>query len=207
MSYCIAFSIDGATDVSRRYVRNAATNGLERTRAPEEVLLWVVGEIRRMRRERLSVEERQVLVQEDEREERELQSYVAEAIATDVTNMIPGLAPAANNNDSDDHKVPTAAAPAGRQSGKSFSSRRPVGHDSLTDMLQALLNGFVRGARVAMDRLVKAIERLQVEHNRIRIVCRRRVPERVESIERNITSRHCPGFTRSHVHPYHEHPP
>ena len=114
MSYCIAFSIDGATDVTRRYVRNASKHGVHRTKAPEEVLLWVTDEIRRMRRQSLSKEERRRLIKEDDREERELRSYVAQAIAADVASMLPGsLASATAQND--DQKRPLA----GRQSGKS----------------------------------------------------------------------------------------
>ncbi|KAI9825840.1 MAG: peptide-N4-(N-acetyl-beta- glucosaminyl)asparagine amidase [Thelocarpon impressellum] len=120
MAYCIAFSIDGATDVTRRYVRNAGTHGLDRVKAPEEVLLWIVDEIRKMRRESLSKDERRRLIKEDEREERELRGYVAQAIAADVTSMLPGSPASAQGRPSsaggDDQKVPEAGV-AGRQSG------------------------------------------------------------------------------------------
>ncbi|KAK2742507.1 peptide-N4-(N-acetyl-beta- glucosaminyl)asparagine amidase [Onygenales sp. PD_40] len=107
MAYCIAFSIDGATDVTRRYVRNPAKHGMDRTRAPEEVLLWVIQEIRRMRRENLSKEERRRLMKEDEREERELRCYMAQAIATEINNLLPSGLP--NNARSDETKLPVSS--------------------------------------------------------------------------------------------------
>ena len=76
LAYCIAFSNDGAMDVTRRYVRDPVRHGRNRTRAPEDVLLWIIQEVRRRRQENLSPEERLRLLQEGEREERELQSYV-----------------------------------------------------------------------------------------------------------------------------------
>jgi peptide-N4-(N-acetyl-beta-glucosaminyl)asparagine amidase len=99
MAYCIAFSTDGATDVTRRYVRNSR-HGLDRTKAPEEVLLWITDEIRRMRRESLSKEEKRRLVIEDEREEQELRGYVAQAIALEVTHLLPGGAGAGGSSSS-----------------------------------------------------------------------------------------------------------
>ena len=116
MSYCIAFSIDGATDVTRRYVRNHTKHGLDRTKAPEEVLIWITNEIRKMRRESLSKEEKRRLIKEDDREEKELRGYVAQALAVEVANMLPGSPSSPSNTGvaatSEDRKHP-----AGRQSG------------------------------------------------------------------------------------------
>lgn len=90
MAYCVAFSNEGATDVTRRYVRNPSAHALPRTRCPEEVALWAINEIRRLRRENMPKEDRRRLFREDEREERELRGYVAQAIAAEVTSMLPG---------------------------------------------------------------------------------------------------------------------
>ena len=90
MSYCIAFSVDGAFDVTRRYVRNAALQGNDRLKCPEPVLLHILQEIRRMRRENIALkEDRKKLLIEDEREERELRNYVIRSLAAAIGNMIP----------------------------------------------------------------------------------------------------------------------
>ncbi|KAI9733001.1 MAG: peptide-N4-(N-acetyl-beta- glucosaminyl)asparagine amidase [Cirrosporium novae-zelandiae] len=115
MSYCVAFSIDGATDVTRRYVRDLPAHGLERTRCPEEVLLWIINEIRKLRRDPLTKEERRRLIKEDEREEKELRGFVIQTLAAQVSNIMPGGIHSGNSNSSlarDDTKLPV-----GRQSG------------------------------------------------------------------------------------------
>ena len=90
MSYCIAFSAEGATDVTRRYVRNAALHGNERNKCPEAVLVWILQEIKRMRREGITLkEDRKKLLIEDEREDRELKNFVIRSLAASIGNMIP----------------------------------------------------------------------------------------------------------------------
>lgn len=91
MSYCIAFSNEGATDVTRRYVRNATAHGLDRNSCPEEVLLWIINEIRQMRRNNLTKQERNRLIAEDLREERELRGYVVAALTAEMGKILPSV--------------------------------------------------------------------------------------------------------------------
>ena len=95
--------MDGATDVTRRYVRNASMHGAERNRAPEEVLLWIINEIRRTRLENFSKEERRRLFIEDEKEEKELRDYVIQALAASIGNSLSGQM----NNARQEPKHPT----------------------------------------------------------------------------------------------------
>ena len=90
LAYCIAFSADGATDVPRRYVRRPAQHSLSRTRCAEEVLLFIIHEIRKIRRENMDKEQRRRLMREDDREERELRTYVAHSLTSEMLLSLPG---------------------------------------------------------------------------------------------------------------------
>lgn len=90
MAYCIAFSHDGVTDVTRRYVHNPRTHALPRERCPEEVLLYILNEIRGKRRDRLNPEDVKRLEKEDRAEERELQLYAMQAAAMEGKKLASG---------------------------------------------------------------------------------------------------------------------
>ena len=92
MAYCIAFSYDGATDVTRRYVRQQSQL-LPRTRCPEEVLVWILQEIRKSRRENLPKQERFRLEKEDMDEESEFRAYQTQGMAMEMAGRlgVPGL--------------------------------------------------------------------------------------------------------------------
>lgn len=84
LSYCIAFSVDGATDVTRRYIRDFTKYGKSRNRASEEALIYIIQDIRAKRRDWLNQEAKEQLRQEDMMEESELQMYIVRRITRDV---------------------------------------------------------------------------------------------------------------------------
>lgn len=86
LSYCIAFSPDGATDVTRRYVR-ASKHALARTRCSEPELLRITHDIKSMRRIDMSNEDLLRLDREDTAEAQELSSYI---VPSDVLGPAEG---------------------------------------------------------------------------------------------------------------------
>ncbi|RMJ21525.1 hypothetical protein PHISP_07611, partial [Aspergillus sp. HF37] len=123
LSYCVAFSIDGATDVTRRYVRSPVRHGGQRSRAPEEVVLWVVREIRKKRRDGLSKTDQKRLLKEDEREERELRAYLAAGLAAEINNLFPAHP---TRGRSDEQKTPAERQDASVES--LIAAQRGPGH-------------------------------------------------------------------------------
>ncbi|KAK3367853.1 hypothetical protein B0H63DRAFT_515602 [Podospora didyma] len=79
MSYCIAFSTIGATDVTGRYVQDPR-HARERTRCSESVLLYILREIKALRRRDFDSAQRYRLDYRDLSEQRELRNYIVARI-------------------------------------------------------------------------------------------------------------------------------
>jgi len=86
LSYCIAFSVDGAMDVTPRYVRSPKY-ALERNRVPEAVLCHVMDEIRSKRRQDMTKQDKFRLEGEDMREQKEFRTYMIQSIAHDISKL------------------------------------------------------------------------------------------------------------------------
>jgi peptide-N4-(N-acetyl-beta-glucosaminyl)asparagine amidase len=89
LSYCIAFSADGCSDVTRRYVRDASTAS-KRNRCSEGDLIHIVREIKAMRRKDMDKKERFDLMAQDSREDEEFRRYVIESLAFTISRILPG---------------------------------------------------------------------------------------------------------------------
>ncbi|OJD30390.1 pngase family [Diplodia corticola] len=86
LSYCIAFSKDGATDVTRRYVRSQRS-AHERRLATEPELLHILDEICTERRKDMPDEQKKRLRREDECEQDELQKFVSRQITQELCKL------------------------------------------------------------------------------------------------------------------------
>ena len=88
MAYCIAFSVDEATDVTRRYIRKPE-EALSRTQCSEEALLSIIRTIRVFRQSHMSKEEVSRVKADEAREEKELQVYSISALVEGITGIVP----------------------------------------------------------------------------------------------------------------------
>lgn len=95
MSYCIAFSVDGATDVTRRYVQEAKFR-LQRRLCSEESLGLMMKQIRDLRRADMTEGQRFKLQEEDASEETELQFYTQWELVKDVEGVNQTVASASS---------------------------------------------------------------------------------------------------------------
>lgn len=104
-------------DVTRRYMRDASKYSAERNRAPEAVLLHIMSELRAMRRNNMSKQEKFRLEGEDMREDRELRGYVISSIAHKVSKIKADDILNGRSSARSDAEVPKALE--GRTSGNS----------------------------------------------------------------------------------------
>ena len=103
--YCIAFGTDGATDVTSRYCRNPLKHGGERTKCPEDVLLFILDEIRRIRRRNMDKDAKFKLEVEDSLESREMKHYYVSALMAEVIQLVPKTGEQKRLDDADRRKA------------------------------------------------------------------------------------------------------
>jgi peptide-N4-(N-acetyl-beta-glucosaminyl)asparagine amidase len=84
IGYCIAFSHEGATDVTRRYARSFSHWSEERTRCSEATLLYIIDEIRTLRRKDMTKQEKFKLLGEDIQEEYKLSTIIAKTLVVEL---------------------------------------------------------------------------------------------------------------------------
>lgn len=111
LSYCIAFGLDGAADVTHRYLRKNKFANV-RDRCPEPVLPYILQEISTIRRKELADETRARLKNEDEREEKELRKFIADSIVKELSDAAKEASSAKKPNRKGD-KSDTAAETEG----------------------------------------------------------------------------------------------
>ncbi|KAF3057495.1 Protein PNG1 [Trichoderma lentiforme] len=109
MSYCIGFSYDGATDVTRRYVRRGKF-ALERNRCSEEDLEKIIREIKSIRRAKMTKDERFRLEKEDLLEDLEMSGYILmSSIGKGANDLLAGPSKDLSEN-TDGSQAPTKAS-------------------------------------------------------------------------------------------------
>lgn len=108
LSYCIAFSADGCCDVTRRYVRSA-DYAAPRSRCSEGVLMHVIREITSLRRRDMDKKEKFRLNADDMREDAELRKNVIEALAFNISRIMPSATSRSTRSDADAQKAAEAA--------------------------------------------------------------------------------------------------
>lgn len=122
MSYVIAFSADGCCDVTRRYVRDPIGHALPRNRCSEGVLMHIVREINSMRRNDMDKQQKFQLQHDDMREDGELRKNIIEALALNISRILPG-------GDAEKGRSRTADADAQKAAEATEAQRRRIRGD------------------------------------------------------------------------------
>nr|POF02556.1 protein png1 [Quercus suber] len=117
LSYCIAFSADGCSDVTRRYCRNPNEQAVPRNKCAEGELMHIIREITALRRRDMDKKEKFRLQAEDMREDGELRKYIIEALAFNISRILPGGDASATPTRPDADAQKAAEAAEGRQTG------------------------------------------------------------------------------------------